>query len=120
MQIVELNLKDITDTMVLLLEHPIANGDTGTEVIDGAYIADLLHDDWGFYYTVTTNLQKVDRFVPDNEALAGEQAQVIRARLVEMLGLIEDAPKSRKWRLRAKVGTKKQWYQDVAPKGSGF
>jgi len=120
MQIVELNLKDITDTMVLLLEHPIANGDTGTEVIDGAYIADLLHDDWGFYYTVTTNLQKVDRFVPDNEALAGEQAQVIRARLVEMLGLIEDAPKSRKWRLRSKVGTKKQWYQDVAPKGSGF
>ena len=26
MQIVELNLKDITDTMVLMLEHPIANG----------------------------------------------------------------------------------------------
>ena len=120
MQIVELNLKDITDTMVLMLEHPIANGDTGTEVIDGAYIADLLHDDWGFYYTVTTNLHKVDRFVPDNQALAPEQAQVIRGRLAEMVGLIEDAPKSRKWRLRAKVGPKKQWYQDVAPKGSGF
>jgi hypothetical protein len=45
---------------------------------------------------------------------------VIQARLAEMLGLIEEAPKSRKWRLRAKVGPKKQWYQDVAPKGSGF
>jgi hypothetical protein len=120
MQIVELNLKDITDTMVLMLEHPIGNGSTGTEVIDGAYIADLLHDDWGFYYTVTTNLQKVDRFLPDNAALSGEQADVIRARLAEMLGLIENAPKSRKWKLRAKVGPKKQWYQDVAPKGSGF
>ncbi len=120
MQIVELNLKDITDTMVLLLEHPIATGADGTEMIDGAYIADLLHDDWGFYYTVTTNLRKVDRFVPDNAALSGEQAELIRGRLGEMLALIEDAPKSRKWRLRAKVGSKKQWYQDVAPKGSGF
>jgi len=120
MQIVELNLKDITDTMVLMLEHPIATANTSTEVIDGAYIADLLHDDWGFYYTVTTNLQKVDRFVPDNQALTPDQGQVIRSRLAEMLGLIEDAPKSRKWRLRAKVGPKKQWYQDVAPKESGF
>jgi hypothetical protein len=120
MQIVELNLKDITDTMVLLLEHPISTAPGGTEVIDGAYIADLLHDDWGFYYTVTTNLQKVDRFVPDNTALNPDQAQMIRGRLAEMLGLIEDSPKSRRWRLRAKVGTKKQWYQDVAPKGSGF
>jgi hypothetical protein len=120
MQIVELNLKDITDTMVLMLEHSIGNGSSGPEVIDGAYIADLLHDDWGFYYTVTTNLKKVDRFLPDNQALAPEQAQVIQSRLAEMLGLIEDAPKSRKWRLRAKVGPKKQWYQDVAPKGSGF
>jgi hypothetical protein len=120
MQIVELNLKDITDTMVLLLEHPIATARDGTEVIDGPYIADLLHDDWGFYYTVTTNLQKVDRFLPDNAALSPDQAEVIRARLAEMLGLIEGAPKSRKWRLRAKVGPKKQWYQDVAPKGYGF
>jgi hypothetical protein len=120
MQIVELNQKDITDTMVLMLEHPIATAIDGREVIDGAYIADLLHDDWGFYYTVTTNLQKVDRFVPDNTALSPEQAQVIRGRLTEMVGLIEDAPKSRKWRLRAKVGPRKQWYQDVAPKGSGF
>ncbi len=120
MQIVELNLKDITDTMVLMLEHPIAAASDGREVIDGGYIADLLHDDWGFYYTVTTNLQKVDRFVPDNTALSAEQAQVIRARLAEMVGLIDAAPKSRKWRIRAKVGPKKQWYQDVAPKGSGF
>jgi hypothetical protein len=120
MQIVELNLKDITDTMVLLLEHPIATATDGPEVIDGSYIADLLHDDWGFYYTVTTNLQKVDRYVGDNAALSPEQADAIRARLAEMAGLIEDAPKSRKWRLRAKVGPKKQWYQDVAPKGSGF
>lgn len=120
MQIVELNLKDITDTMILLLEHPIGTDHDGSEAIDGAYIAKLLHDDWGFYYTVTTNLDKVGRFLPDNTAISGPQADVIRARLAEIRQLIEDAPKSRRWRIRAKVGTKKQWYQDVAPKGSGF
>jgi len=120
MQIVELNLKDITDTMVLLLEHPVGTGDDGPEVIDGHYIAGLLRDDWGFYYTVTTNLDKVGRFLPENPAIDAAQADVIRACLEEVRGLIEDAPKSRRWRIRAKVGTKKQWYQDVAPKGSGF
>lgn len=118
MQIVELNLKDITDTMILLLEHPIGAGPDDREVIDAAYIADLLRDDWGFYYTVTTNLGKVGRFLPENEALTGEQAEVISGRLSQLRTLIEDAPKSRRWRLRAKVGTKKQWYQDVSPKGS--
>jgi hypothetical protein len=120
MQIVELNLKDITDTMILLLEHPIGTASDGAEVIDGAYIADLLHDDWGFYYTVTTNLDKVGRFVPENAAIDAAQAEVIRARLEDVRGLIEAAPKARRWRIRAKVGSKKQWYQDVAPKGSGF
>ncbi|MGI8571978.1 MAG: hypothetical protein ACR2L9_05030 [Solirubrobacteraceae bacterium] len=120
MQIVELNLKDITDTMVLLLEHPIGTAADGPEAIDGAYIADLLHDDWGFYYTVTTNLAKVGSFLPENPALDAAQAEVIRGRLEEVGGLIEAAPKARRWRMRAKVGTKRQWYQDVAPKGSGF
>ncbi|MDQ6820898.1 MAG: hypothetical protein M3076_11300 [Actinomycetota bacterium] len=120
MQIVELNLKDITDTMVLLLEHPIGTAADGPEAIDGAYIADLLHDDWGFYYTVTTNLAKVGSFLPENSALDAAQAEVIRGRLEEVGGLIEAAPKARRWRMRAKVGTKRQWYQDVAPKGSGF
>jgi hypothetical protein len=106
--------------MILLLEHPIGTASDGAEVIDGAYIADLLHDDWGFYYTVTTNLDKVGRFVPENAAIDAAQAEVIRARLEDVRGLIEAAPKARRWRIRAKVGSKKQWYQDVAPKGSGF
>ena len=120
MQIVELNLKDITDTMVLLLEHAIGTDADGPEAIDGAYIAKLLRDDWGFYYTVTINLDKVGRKLPENTAIDAAQAEVIRSRLEEVRGLIEDAPKSRRWRIRAKVGPKKQWYQDVAPKGSGF
>jgi hypothetical protein len=120
MQIVELNLKDITDTMILLLEHPIGTAADGPEVIDATYIAELLRDDWGFYYTLTSNLDKVERFLSRAEAIGPAQAEVIRGRLEEVRRLVEKAPKSMRWKMRAKIGPKKQWYQDVAPKESTF
>ncbi len=120
MQIVELNLKDVKDTLVLMLEHPVVEKPTSPEEIDGGYIADLLSGDWGFYYTVNMNLDRVERFIPDFDVLSAEQGDLILSRINDLRKLIEDAPKSRKWKMRAKVGTKKQWYQDVAPKGSAF
>ena len=51
MQIVEINPKDVKDSVVLLLEHPLGSDDR--EGIDARYIARLLAGDWGFYYTVT-------------------------------------------------------------------
>ncbi len=120
MQIVELNLKDVKDTLVLMLEHPVVEKPTSPEEIDGGYIADLLSGDWGFYYTVNMNLDRVERFIPDFDVLTAEQGDLILSRINDLRKLIEDTPKSRKWKLRAKVGTKKQWYQDVAPKGSAF
>ncbi len=120
MQIVELNLKDVKDTLVLMLEHPVVEKPTSPEEIDGGYIADLLSGDWGFYYTVNMNLDRVERFIPDFDVLTAEQGDLILSRINDLRKLIEDAPKSRKWKMRAKVGTKKQWYQDVAPKGSAF
>ncbi len=120
MQIVELNLKDVKDTLVLMLEHPVVEKPTSPEEIDGGYIADLLSGDWGFYYTVNMNLDRVERFIPDFDVVSAEQGDLILSRINDLRKLIEDAPKSRKWKMRAKVGTKKQWYQDVAPKGSAF
>jgi hypothetical protein len=120
MQIVELNLKDVKDTLVLLLEHPVTTNGGGPEEIDAGYVAGVLSEDWGFYYTVTVNLDKVERFLPDFDAIAPEQGAVIRGRLAELRDAIEGADKSRRWRLRAKVGTKKKWYQDVAAKETSF
>jgi hypothetical protein len=122
MQIVELNMKDVKDTLVLLLEHPVSsvNGAGGPEVIDTAYVAEVLSDDWGFWYTVTQNLDKVERFLPEFSAIGAPEGAVIRERLGELREAIEGAPKSRKWRLRSKIGAKKKWYQDVAGKESSF
>jgi hypothetical protein len=120
MQIVELNLKDVKDTLVLLLEHPVAGDGAGVEDIDARYVAGVLAEDWGFYYTVSLNLDKVERFVSEFEAIDAEQGAVIRGRIAQLRDAIERADKSRRWRLRAKVGPKKKWYQDVAAKESSF
>ena len=120
MQIVELNLKDVKDTLVLMLEHPVVENPTSVEEIDGGYIAKLLSGDWGFDHTVNINLDRVERFIPDFEMISAEQGALILSRINDLRKLIDDAPKSRKWKMRAKIGEKKQWYQDVAPKGSSF
>jgi hypothetical protein len=111
LQIVRINEKDVKDVMMLFLEHKIA--DTDSEGIDGGYIARILARDWGFYYTATMNLDKVKALLGEYDALSPADCSVITARIDELLARIEAEPKSLAWKLRSKVGTKKQWYNDV-------
>lgn len=117
MQIVEINPKDIKDSLVLLLEHPVDG--SGPDTIDGAYIARLLAGDWGFYYTVTTNLAKL-KGQAGGGPLAPEQATLIEHRIDELSHAIEEEPKTGKWKLRARIGPRKKWYQEVAEKSETF
>jgi hypothetical protein len=114
MQIVKINEKDIKDTAVVLLEHDLGREDR--EKIDSEYISRLLSKDWGFYYTVMTNLEKVRKFLreaPYFESLTTEQKDAISARIDRLRAEFESAPKSLRWKLRARVGTSQQWYNDV-------
>jgi hypothetical protein len=119
MQIVEINPKDVKDTLVLLLEHPIVSGQEA-ESIDGAYVSALLAGDWGFYYTVTTNLRRLERHAADYGALGAEAWGVVSGRVEELLQRIEEEPKSGKWKLRARIGPRKKWYQEVAEKSETY
>ena len=76
--------------------------------------------DWGFYYTFTTNLSRVKDHLDQFDALPESDKEVIRSRIDELINLIEASPKSLKWKLRAAVGTKKIWYQEVSEKASQF
>ena len=118
MQIVEINPKDVKDAFVLLLEHGLDS--ESKEGIDARYIAKLLADDWGFYYTVTRNLEKLRRDVADYGALAEPQRKVINARIAQLEQTIEGTPKTTRWKLRARIGPRKKWYQDVAEKSETF
>jgi hypothetical protein len=120
MQIVEINLKDIKDTLVLMLEHPLGTKVDGNKHIDSDYIGSIMSNDWGFYHSFTTNLRKVTDYISEFPAITEEQASTIRANVADLLKRIEDAPKTMKWKLRAKVGTRTRWYQEVTEKSRQF
>jgi hypothetical protein len=117
LQIVELNQKDMVDVVVLLAEHEL-DGE-GPETIDAAYIADVLADDWGFYYTTKSNLDGIRGYAA-NADLPDERREAVIRRLDELEEVIEQAPKSRRWRMRARLGPKKKWYQDVEDATGAF
>ena len=57
LQIVKINEKDVVDTILLMLDHPLGHGDVDT--IDADRVASLCAADWGLWRTLTMNLAKV-------------------------------------------------------------
>lgn len=110
-QIVKINEKDLKDIAVLLLEHDVGNHDR--DVINGDLIAEYLSKDWGFYYTVTTNLDKLKRFVLKWPEIDEDGRKLVAERIDKLQAMIEERPKSLGWKMRAKIGTKKIWYNPV-------
>jgi hypothetical protein len=111
MQIVEINEKDLKDTTIMLREHDV--GASGKDCLDTGYIGKLLSDDWGFYYTVTTNLGKVKDSLDHLSMLTDEDRRDVRTKVDAISQAVEDAPKSMKWQMRSKIGTRRKWYTDV-------
>ena len=112
MQIVRINEKDIVDTVMLLREHTIGNS-AAPETIDGGYIAELLSNDWGFYYTFTTNLKNVEDRLNLYPELTEEDRADVSKKIHELLSILDKQPKALAWKLRARVGPKTKWYKDV-------
>ena len=111
MQIVKINEKDVIDTIMLLLEHPL--GDRDDEVINLARVAELCAKDWGLWRTTTMNLDKVSQLAQGYEQLSAEQKAQVTAQVNSILERIEAEPKTMAWRLRARVGDRVKWYKDV-------
>lgn len=120
MQIVEINLKDFKDTIVLMLEHPLSHQQAGPKSIDTDYIVDLMRRDWGFYHTFTTNLRLVPDHLSEFPSMKKAEHTVVQNRIDELLKVLDEAPKTLAWKMRAKIGTRRQWYQEVSEKARQF
>jgi hypothetical protein len=116
LQIVEINEKDLKDLVVLLLEHEVADRDEPGS-LDLGYIVDMLSGEWGFYYTVSLNFDRIRRYMETIEDLTPEQRAVVAARLDAIWERVEAAPKSLRWKIRARVGPSRRWYNEV---GEGY
>jgi hypothetical protein len=115
LQIVQINDKDLKDAMLLLLAAPVGEAEPGQ--INAGYVARRMADDWGFYYTSTTNLGRVKTAMAGVAALTEDQRAVIADKADSLVQAIEAAPKSGKWKARAKTGAQKPWYNEVSDWG---
>jgi hypothetical protein len=79
MQIVQINEKDVIDTLMLLLEHPL--GEKDDETINIKRVAKLCADEWGLWRTTTMNLDKVQQLAQSYPQLTSEQ----KARVTEQV-----------------------------------
>jgi hypothetical protein len=111
LQIVQLNEKDIDDCLQLLVTFPVADsGAPGT--IDLDLFRSLVGDDWGWWRTVTQNLERIRALLSagPRAAIAGGQLDPLD-QLERLERAAEEAPKTRRWRLRARVGDRVRWYE---------
>jgi hypothetical protein len=110
LQIVELNEKDAHDIVHLLAGLPV--GGAGQASIDTDRFAKLMGADWGWWRTVTGNLEKVPALVADRPGLVPPGATydpLAQAR--QLLERAQQTPKSMKWKLRAATGERMRWYE---------
>jgi hypothetical protein len=112
LQIFELNDKDVQDVVYLLSAYAVSDSDhIGT--IDLRVFRQVVGEDWGWWRTVTMNLDRIaellgaerERLVPSPAALNPTEG------LKELQQAAEEAPKSRRWKMRARLGDRKRWYQ---------
>ena len=117
------SVKDLKDCLLLLKAHDIKEK-SEKESIDTLYIAKILVQDWGFWYTATTNLKNLKKFITEIDKLGIEadinpkqiekkEREDITEKIEAILERIEKEPKSFGWKMRAKIGTKKKWYNPV-------
>jgi len=117
------SVKDLKDCLLLLKAHEIKEK-SEKESIGTLYIAKILAQDWGFWYTATTNLKKLKTFITEIDKLGTEadinpkqiekkEREDITEKIEAILERIEKEPKSFGWKMRAKIGTKKKWYNPV-------
>ncbi len=110
LQIVETGQKDLIDICFLFLQHDLKETEDDDSIAISTIVS-LLNQDWGFYYTTQQNLQKVRQIA--NGLLEKEHVDTIIQRIDFLSSAIETAPKTMRWRIREKIGTRMQWYNDV-------
>lgn len=109
LQIVQLNEKDVIDTIALALQHECGDEDSAGSM-SVLRVAQVCGSDWGWYTTIRDNVEAV-RDHAARVLVESADATLVSTRLDQLLQAIDGAPKSMKWKMRARVGRRVKWYE---------
>jgi hypothetical protein len=104
LQVMETNEKDYKDVVALLADHTL-----DPESLDADGIARFLSVDWGWWRTVTLVLDRVEAFTRELSGLPHRDH--VEENIRGLRTAIDAHPKSSRWKLRARVGERKRWYE---------
>jgi len=113
LQVVEMTEREYKDIIAIVHDHRIGDSDA-PETINGAYLAQLCGDDWGLYKTFSTNIINVLAAL-SKYRLNEQDEQTVTWRLADLRLRIERAPKSLRWKIRARIGERQPWYDLPEP-----
>lgn len=106
LQVVSLNEKDLRDVCALLLDHDLAPAG-----IDRTRLLEVTGSDWGFEHTIHNTLATLARRIGDFGLPAASGRRIVER--AEAIGAaLHAAPKSTRWKLRARVGERARWYEE--------
>lgn len=111
LQIQNISGKDLKDIIVLLAEHESGPGEQ--DLIDIDHLLKLTSKNWGLYYTARKNFVLTKDYLDEQEGISEAIVQDVKDKLDMYVERMDDAPKTTRWKLRAKIGTRMKWYEDV-------
>jgi hypothetical protein len=103
---------DAIDAAVLLASHAVGAG-ADPEEIDPRHVAFLLARDWGFHRDATANLMRVREASARDIPLPDDRVCRVNAAVDQLAEAIAREKKTMAWRMRARVGERVQWWEDV-------
>ena len=103
LQVVEKTEKEYKDLIVAFHDFDV----TSEGGIRGDVIADLCSKDWGVY---TTFIKTLESLIMKTEGLGDEERAVVVSRIQKLVSMMEAAPKSFGWKMRARIGERTRWY----------
>jgi len=109
LQVVHITEREYRDIIALVHDHEIGGSDEA-ETINGHRLAQLCSEDWGIYKTFSINIGYVTDALKEFE-LDPEYESVTRKHLQELTSHIENIQKTTGWKIRARIGEKKRWYE---------
>jgi predicted regulator of Ras-like GTPase activity (Roadblock/LC7/MglB family) len=108
LQLVEISDAGLCEICALLFDHDLSVGPE-PDRIDAAQITQQCAEDWGWFKTVSLNLDRAAAFAA--HALAAPDASIVTDRLSRLKQSIDRAPKSLRWQTRARLGETVKWYE---------